>query len=297
MKLTKEPARKNALELTSRSFNTKYREEAVRGIEIQPFSGQVGYFEVTWVTGRGPEAIGLAVHSIDGPTKKHFLKWNSEGYIESSIIGIDSFESSDLCYLKHYDCRTIGIMVDCRTNPFVWFCRNGMLVHQQLIAVAGHGKFIFPMFCPLNCTIEISENPNLPLDWSSPRPFPLWAVRASVSEGGWAAGQVRNYSYRHEGGMRAGDRCWASFCLPVLDNMSGEERGRMFINPEDTVQAGQLQFEAQTGVSVSSQRMFLGDLQLDGRMKWGNFQSLGNGTPIRIEVVLQKVLLAFYAII
>ena len=65
----------------------------------------------------------------------------------------------------------------------------------------------------------------------------------------------------------------------------------MFINPENTVQEGQEQFAEWTGVPVSDQRMFLGDMHLEGSMLWGNFSGLLNGTEVQITVVLPKVFL------
>ena len=65
----------------------------------------------------------------------------------------------------------------------------------------------------------------------------------------------------------------------------------MFINPENTVLEGQEQFAEWAGVPVSAQRMFLGEVQLEGSMLWGNFSGLLNGTEVRIIVVLPKVFL------
>ena len=318
LQLAKEPTRKNKLRVTSRSDNTNYLEVCFRGIQIKPFSGQVGLFQVK-IERVGCQAIGLAI-SLDAPVKECYATWAGNGVFQSSIPGLESFESRAIRYNDDVIHSSIGLMVDCISYPCVRFYIGGLRVHDQTIKV--HDQFFFPLACPLNCAIDIIENPDIPaLDCgaksyescsvlsrtSSPRPFPLWPLIAKGVGGGGAKGPPRQILKLFDGGMRDGWRhdAWRHVCekldvdlqlfelyrccLPVVD-VSGEERGRMFIGLNDTVLEGQLQFEEQTGVPLSAQRMALGGMKLEGSMHWGNVENLEKSTPVFITVELPEVL-------
>ena len=303
VQLIKQSKRKNPLEVRSQKGAGSYRDvlrAAVRGIQIVPNSGEVGFFEVIGHFSPGMQAIGLAVHGSH-------CTWDLSGNFYSSIPGLKSFESTSI---RCRGAERIGIVVDCMTRPVVRFYIDNKRVYDLCMTKELFGQFIYPLCCPLACDYEICEIAPIPrgcggdidvLARRQPPSLPLWAVQScardqrqaipsSISRVGGGVGSGGSKVRCGGGGGGSKDLSWAFYSLPVVDT-SGEERGRMFINPENTVQDGQEQFAEWTGVPVSDQRMFLGDMQLEGSMLWGNFSGLRNGTEVRIIVVLPKVFL------
>ena len=304
MQLVNPSNRKYPLEVRSEKGVGSYRNvlrAAVRGIQIIPNSGEVGFFEVIGHFLPCMQAIGLAVHG-------NHCAWDLSGKFHSSITGLESFDSTSICCRDAY---SIGILVDCTKSPVVRFYIDNKRVCDTYMTRDLFGQFIYPLCCPLACNYKLCEISPIPrgcggeidvLAQRQPPSLPLWAVQSfvrdqrqanpsSISRVGGGVGSGGSKVRCGGGGGGSKDlSCWAFYSLPVVDT-SGEERGRMFINPENTVQEGQEQFAEWTGVPVSAQRMYLGEVQLEGSMLWGNFSGLLNGTEVQITVVLPKVFL------
>ena len=303
MQLIKQSKGKNPLKVRLEKGAGSYRNvlrAAVRGIQIVPNSGEVGFFEVIGHFSPGMQAIGLAVHG-------NHCAWDLSGHFYSSIPGLESFDST---LIRCRGAERIGIVVDCINRPVVRFYIDNKRVYDLCMTKELFGQFIYPLCCPLACDYELCEISPIPrgcggeidfLARRQPPSLPLWAVQScardqrqaipsSISRVGGGVGSGGSKVRCGGGGGGSKDLSWAFYSLPVVDT-SGEERGRMFINPENTVLEGQEQFAEWAGVPVSAQRMYLGEVQLEGSMLWGNFSGLLNGTEVRIIVVLPKVFL------
>jgi hypothetical protein len=304
VQLVKPSTRKYPLEVRSEKGVGSYRNvlrAAVRGIQIVPNSGEVGFFEVIGHFSPFMQAIGLAVHG-------NHCAWDLSGKFHSSITGLESFDSTSICCR---DAERIGIVVDCINRPVVRFYIDNKRVCDIYMTDKLFGQFIYPLCCPLACNYELCVIAPIPMDCGGeidvlarrqPPSLPLWAVQSCVRDqrqanpssisrvGGGVGSGGSKVRCGGGGGGSKNLSCWAFYSLSVVDT-SGEERGRMFINPENTVLEGQEQFAEWTGVPVSAQRMFLRDMELEGTMLWGNFSGLLNGTEVIINVVLPKVFL------
>ena len=76
--------------------------------------------------------------------------------------------------------------------------------------------------------------------------------------------------------------------LSVVD-WAGEEKARMLVIRSDTVAKGQEQIREQSGVPVRSQRLVLGEVKLEGWMRWDRFPDLRDGTTVHMTVVIEEV--------
>ena len=82
--------------------------------------------------------------------------------------------------------------------------------------------------------------------------------------------------------------------MPVLD-WGGEERARIAVRRSDSVSVSRAheQICEQTGVAISSQRLVLGDVMLEGAMIWSTFD-IQNGTTIQLTVVVDEVNICYF---
>ena len=85
--------------------------------------------------------------------------------------------------------------------------------------------------------------------------------------------------------VEAGERV---VVLSVVD-WSGEERARIAARGSDRVSMGQEQIWEQTGVRTCAQRLVLGEVELEGSMRWSSFPGLRDGSTVQLTVVVDQV--------
>lgn len=76
--------------------------------------------------------------------------------------------------------------------------------------------------------------------------------------------------------------------LPVVD-WGGEEKARVAIRIKDKVEDAKNQILEQTGFTLKSQRLVVGEVELEGEMTWDIFPDLRDGTRIQLTVVIDEV--------